>query len=173
MKLFGLLLPHLIEKATTSRLWLAALNFLMARTIPFNRPHKFKIVEIGKEQIQTFAPYRKSNQNHIRGIHACAIATVAEFSAGFLLLTNLDPQKYRLIMAKLDADYSYQAKKDIVALAALSTEKLNSEIFTPLESHDTATIIMKTEVRDISGQEVAMVRTTWQIKRWDKVRTTI
>ncbi len=165
------LLPRLISKAKQSNLWLYVLNFLMARIIPFNRPHKFSILSISEELIRTSAPYRKSNHNHIRGIHACAIATIAEFSAGFLLLTKLDPAKYRLIMAKLDADYSYQAKEDIIAEAELSTARLQEEVITPLEGQDSTTIIMTTVVWDMSGNEVAVVKTTWQVKRWDKVRT--
>lgn len=167
------LLPRLIGKAKQSPLWLYVLNFLMARIIPFNRPHKFSILEINEELIRTTAPYQRSNHNHIRGIHACAIATIAEFSAGFLLLTKLDPARYRLIMAKLDADYSYQAKEDIIAEAALSTERLREEVIEPLEEMESTTIVMTTVVRDISGNEVASVETTWQVKCWEKVRTKV
>ncbi len=167
------LLPRLIGKAKQSTLWLYVLNLLMARLIPFNRPHKFSILEISEELIRTTAPYRRSNHNHIKGIHACAIATIAEFSAGFLLLTKLDPARYRLIMAKLDADYSYQAKEDIIAEALLSTERLQQEVIAPLEEMESTTIIMTTVVRDTSGNEVAVVRTTWQVKCWEKVRTKV
>lgn len=172
MKRFKLL-PHLIEKAKKTGFWLGVLNLLMARTIPFNTPHRFKIQEIGDEKIRTFAPYRKSNHNHIRGIHACAIATVAEFSAGFLLLTKLDPTKYRLIMAKLDADYFYQAKEDIVAEASVSNEILHKQVIAPLQQHEQVAIVMTTEVFDVSNNRIASVKTTWQVKRWDKVRTKV
>lgn len=43
--------------------------------------------------------------NHVRGIHVCAIATIAEFSTGFLLLTRLDDAKYRLIMSNMELEY--------------------------------------------------------------------
>lgn len=167
------LLPHLIVKARRSGFWLFVLNLLMARTIPFNSPHKFRISEMSDEHLRTFAPYRKSNFNHIRGIHACAIATVAEFSAGFLLLTKLDPSKYRLIMGRLDADYTYQAKEDIIALAELTSERLHEEVLAPLEQGESTEIVMTTVVSDVSGNEVAEVRTTWQVKRWDRVKTKV
>lgn len=167
------LLPILILKAQGSSFWLAVLNFLLARTIPFNRPHGFRIQTISKQRMQIFGPYRRANHNHIRGIHACAIATAAEFSAGFLLLTNLDPSRFRLIMAKLEADYSYQAKEDIVAESLLPEERLQSEVVLPLRERDLTTILMTTEVRDVSGNMVAAIETTWQVKRWDKVRTKV
>jgi acyl-coenzyme A thioesterase PaaI-like protein len=167
------ILPYLIPRARQSKPWLFVLNTILARTIPFNRPHRFRIISIAKNTIETFAPYRRSNYNHIRGVHACAIATVAEFSAGFLLLTKLDPTRYRLIMGKLEADYYYQAKKDIIAEAELSEQELQKKIVVPLQHEDSATIVMTTSIRDVTGNSVARVETTWQVKNWDTVRTKI
>lgn len=166
-------LPYLIIKARRSQLWLYILNFLMARVVPFNSPHKFHIVEIGVDKILTCAPYRRSNYNHIRGVHACAIATIAEFSAGFLLLTKLDPTKYRLIMSKLEVDYFYQAKEKIFAEAKMSDQRLQQEVVLPLQDRESISIVMKTFVRDNSGNDVATGHTSWQIKRWDKVKTKV
>ncbi len=167
------LLPHLIVKARRSQLWLWVLNFMMARNVPFNRPHKFRIFEIGADKIITRAPYRRQNHNHIRGIHACAIATIAEFSAGFLLLTKLDPAKYRLIMSKLDVDYSSHAKEEIYAEAKMSDEQIQQKVILPLQQSESITIVMENVVRDSLDNEVAIAHTTWQIKRWDKVRTKV
>ncbi len=172
MKNFAIL-PYLLPRAKRSKFWLFVLNTILARTIPFNSPHKFRIQSIAQNKIETFAPYRRSNHNHIRGIHACAIATVAEFSAGFLLLTKLDPTRYRLIMGKLEADYFYQAKQDIVAEAELSEKDLQEKVVNPLRHGDSATIVMTTSIRDISGNSVARVETTWQVKNWDSVRTKV
>jgi acyl-coenzyme A thioesterase PaaI-like protein len=167
------LLPKLIVKARHSKGWLKVLNFMMGRIIPFNRPHGFCVVELQEERVRTFAPYRRSNHNHIRGIHACAIATTAEFSAGLLLLSRLDPGRYRLIMSKLDVDYSYQAKQDITAETALSDADLQARVIKPLETAESHSIIMETLVADRDGNRIACAHTTWQIKRWDKVRTKV
>jgi acyl-coenzyme A thioesterase PaaI-like protein len=167
------LLATLVKKARYSHWSLFVLNLLLARTIPFNAPHRFRIREVGEDKVVAFAPYRKRNFNHIRGIHACAIATVAEFSAGLMLLTKLDPAKYRIIMARLDARYFYQAKKDIIARAELSTERAGQEVISVLEKNESATIDMTTTVQDVSQNSVAEVTTSWQVKRWDKVRTKV
>ena len=172
MKGFAIL-PYLIPRARRSSLWLFILNTILARTIPFNRPHRFRILGIDQHKITTFAPYRRSNFNHIRGVHACAIATVAEFSAGFLLLTKLDPTRYRLIMGRLEADYFYQAKEDIIATAELSEADLQEKVVEPLRHEDAVTIVMTTSLSDVSGNDVARVKTTWQVKNWAKVRTKV
>lgn len=170
MKLFDLLGP-LTVRARQSALWLWVLNLVLGLVIPFNRPHRFAIETIGAEMVRTRSRYRKSNFNHIRGIHACAIATIAEFSAGFLLLTRLDPSRYRLIMATLEVEYRYQAKEDIFSESRFAAERMLAEVVEPLKTQELVTVTMESRVCDASGNDIALARTTWQIKRWDRVRT--
>lgn len=172
MKSFALL-PFLVSRSRYSRFWLFVLNAILARTIPFNKPHRFRITAIAEDAITAYTPYRRSNHNHIRGIHACAIATVAEFCAGFLLLTRLDPSRYRLIMGRLEADYSYQAKQPIIAEARISEDELQRCVHQPLEKELPATVVMTTLLRDLSGNHIAEVKTTWQVKDWQSVRTKV
>ena len=167
------LLPNLLSRARGSGFWLAVLNFLLGRIIPFNRPHGFDIVELGEERVRTRAAYRRVNHNHIRGIHACAIATVAEFSAGILLLSRLDPARFRLIMSRLEVDYVYQAKMAISAETVLGHDVLQAKVLAPLADQESCAIVMETVIDDAAGNRIATAHTTWQIKRWDRVRTRI
>ncbi len=167
------MLPKLLAKARGSKGWLAILNFTLGRIIPFNRPHGFHIVELGEGHVRTGASYKRVNHNHIRGVHACAIATVAEFSAGLLLLSRLDPARYRLIMSKLDVDYVYQAKMAITAETRLDDSTLRQQVLKPLATEESCSIIMETQIADAAGTLIASAHTTWQIKRWDKVRTKV
>jgi acyl-coenzyme A thioesterase PaaI-like protein len=165
------LLPRLAKGAGTSGFQLWLLNVLLGRVIPFNRPHGFKIVQIDDNLVCTEAPCRRSNHNHIRGIHACALATVAEFSAGFLLMQNFAPADYRLIMSRMDIEYKYQAKERVVSESRLSGERIEREILQPLETAPSVDIKMRSDLIDDSGNLVAVAHTFWQIKRWDRVRT--
>jgi len=164
-------LPGLVVKAETSGFWLFVLNRLLNRVIPFNRPHGFSVAEIGSDHIVSTAAYKRRNFNHIKGIHACAIATVAEFSAGFLLLARLDLQRYRLIMARIEVEYRYQAKQRIFSKCTASPELIESSIIEPLRHQDQVTVDMVSEISDADGNDIARAVTTWQIKRWDRVRT--
>ena len=169
---FDLLLP-LAEKARSSKGWLNVLNLLLSRVIPFNRPHGFGIEFISADKVRTKCTYKKANFNHIRGIHACAIATIAEFSAGFLLLTRLDPAKYRLIMSDLSVDYHYQAKDDIFSESIITSEQYEKDIIIPLQGSESVTLTMQSRVYDIKKNDIALAHTTWQVKRWDKVKTKV
>lgn len=172
MRVFDLLTP-LTTRARTSAFWLWVLNMVLGWVIPFNRPHGFGIAIIDAEYIRTRSRYRKSNFNHIRGIHACAIATIAEFSAGFLLLTWLDPARYRLIMSNLQLEYIYQAKEDIFSESRFDSERMKAEVVERLSREELVTVTMESRVFDASGHDIALAYTTWQIKRWDKVKTKV
>lgn len=167
------ILHGLLAKARKSSFWLWVLNMALGRTVPFNRPHGFKLAEIGEDRIVTFGGYRRSNHNHVRGIHACGIATIAEFSAGFLLMTKLNPNRYRLIMSRIEVDYGYQAKEDIFSESDISPERLQKEVIEPLKSQDIVSVTMESRIRDRSGNSIATALTTWQIKNWKKVKTKV
>jgi hypothetical protein len=141
--------------------------------VPFNKPHGFRVVEIGDNYLKTFVPYKKINFNHIKGIHACALATLSEFTTGFLLLIKLDPKKYRLIMQKLTMDYHYQAKMDAFAYFSLSDEWLEKSIFKPLKSEEKVIIDCEIKIHDSEGNHLSTGTVSWQIKTWDKVRTKV
>ena len=167
------LLPNLARRAQTSRGWLRLLNLVLAWVIPFNRPHGIAIAALGEDYVRTRSSYRRRNHNHVRGIHACAIATIAEMSAGFLLLTKLDPGRYRLIMSHLEVEYFYQAKEEIFAESRLDATRMAAEITDPLVSQEAVTITLESRVADRTGNHIATARTTWQVKRWDRVRTRV
>lgn len=164
-------LPKLINNARSSDRWLMVLNRMLRLLIPFNGPHGIKILQLGANLVRTTAPYQRKNFNHIRGIHACAIATIGEFSAGVMLLSRLDPTRYRLIMSRLEVEYLYQAKQDIIAETQLEEAELKSEILDPLKEEPTIYKTIETLIIDTDDRKIARVKTKWQIKAWEKVQT--
>ena len=168
MKAFALL-PGLLLKARTSPFYRWLLNRLLGRLVPFNRPHGFAIERIEADRIVTRAPNRRINHNHIRGIHACAIATLAEFSSGLVLLSRLDPTRFRLIMARIEIDYLFQARQEILATTILDVGQVQEQILERLQDADAVSFTQETLVEDRQGHTVAKAQITWQIKPWAKV----
>ena len=163
----------IIEKAKESGFYLKILNFGLNKMVPFNKPHGFKVIEIGDHHIKTLVPYKKSNFNHIKGIHACALATLSEFTTGFLLLAKLDPIKYRLIMQSLSMEYHFQAKMDAYGSFDISEEWLEELIYKPLESTDKVLIPCEVKIHDKEGNHLSTGKVNWQIKSWKKVKTKV
>lgn len=163
----------IVEKAKQSGLYRKILNIGLSRLVPFNKPHGFKITEIDDYYIKAQIPYKKANFNHIRGIHACALATISEFTTGFLLLTRLDPKKYRLIMQSLQMEYHYQAKMNCTASFRISEDWMDNNIFQPLRSSEKVIVACNVSIHDADGNHISTGLVNWQIKSWDQVKTAI
>jgi len=164
-------LKQQFDKAGKSsfRLWL--LNMGLLRIVPFNKPHGIKIVEIKDDGILVKAKNIRNNRNHIKGIHACLLATLCEYVSGLSLLTVLDPGEYRIILKNIQMTYHYQAKTDVFAKFGLSGALLHEEIIAPLQ-HETAIFKAFTiEVYDKAENHICTGLINWQIKAWKNVKT--
>ena len=161
----------IIEKAKHSAFWRWVLNQSLYQMVPFNRPHKFQVMEIEDHFLKAKIPYRESNFNHIRGLHACALATISEFATGFLLLSRLDIKKYRLIMQRIEMDYHYQGKMDAFAEFRTSEEWFKKNITDPLRSQESVVVPCEIKIHDVKGNHITTGKVFWQIKDWTKVKT--
>lgn len=164
---------EILKKARTSSFYLWLLNRSLSRMIPFNKPHGFRVVEIEEFRLKTLMPYRRSNFNHIRGLHACGLATISEFTTGFLLLSSLDMKKYRIIMQRLEMDYHYQGKMDATAEFTISNEWLEKTVVTPLKTQDAVVVPCEVKIHDEKGNHLTTGVVHWQIKDWQKVKTKV
>lgn len=162
---------HLVEKAKTSAFYLWVLNWSLDRMIPFNRPHGFRIVEIGDLHVRTKLPYRTKNLNHLKGLHACALATITEITGGFIFVTQLDPHRYRIILKKLEVDYLYQGKTDAFGEFRITQNWMNEQVIEPLQTVEAVEVVSEVNLFDAAGNQLTAGRATWQIKDWQKVKT--
>jgi len=162
---------QLIQKAEHSTFYRWLLNVSLDRMIPFNKPHGFRIVSISRNELVTRIPYRKSNFNHIRGLHACALATISEFTTGFLLISRLDMKQYRIIMQRLEMDYHYQGKMDAQASFSITDSWLEENIYTPLKTQEAVVIPCEVKIHDTKNNQLTTGKVFWQIKDWQKVKT--
>jgi hypothetical protein len=163
----------ILVKARQSSFYRAILNWGLDRMIPFNKPHGFRVIETGPNHLKTLIPYKKRNFNHIRGLHACALATISEFTTGFLLISKLDEKKYRLIMQRLEMDYHYQGKMDAVASFEAADEWFEQKIYSPLRTTESVVVICEVKIHDVQGNHLTTGHVHWQIKDWQKVKTKV
>ena len=166
-------LKHWVEKAEKSAMYLSILNFVLARMVPFNKPHGFRVVSIQKDAIKVLLPYRKKNLNHIRGLHACALATVSEFTTGLVLLLKLDAKKYRLIMQRLEMDYHYQGKMNAYASFSVDESWMNEKVYAVLNNDESVVVPCEVLIHDEKGNHLTTGKVFWQIKDWQRVKTKV
>ena len=141
--------------------------------VPFNRPHGFEVVELGEDHVRILIPYKRSNFNHIKGLHACALATISEYATGLLLLSKLGFDTYRIIMQRLEMDYHYQGKMNATAQFSTTEKWFNENIYEPLQSRDAVVVPCEVHIHDEKGNHLTTGKVFWQIKNWSKVRTKV
>lgn len=164
-------LHSLVKKASHSSFYLWLLNVVLWRTVPFNRPHRLKITAINDNEVCMEAPYIRRNQNHIKGIHACLLATLCEYATGFSLLLQLSPKDYRIILKNIQMTYHYQAKGPVIARFSLDQKMIEEKILQPLTEADAVFHEFPIEIYDTKNQHICTGLINWQIKSWSKVKT--
>ncbi|KAA5534656.1 DUF4442 domain-containing protein [Taibaiella lutea] len=158
-------------KARKSSFHLWLLNAGLLHAVPFNKPHGIKIVEINDDGVLVKAKNVRNNQNHIKSIHACLLATLCEYVSGLSLLTALNPKEYRIILKNIQMTYHYQAKTDVFAAFGLTDKFLNEEIITPLQQEAAIFKEFTVEVYDEAKNHICTGLINWQIKAWKHVKT--
>lgn len=161
----------LILKAGSSNFYKWLLNMVLWNMIPFNKPHKLLVTKIHPGNIEIKLPYIKRNFNHIRGLHACSMATQAEYATGMALITKLDSKEFRIIMQKIEMEYFYQGKSDAVARFAVTDDWLQSQVHDVLASGLPAIVQCEVDIYDKDENKLATGKIHWQIKSWSEVRT--
>ncbi len=160
----------LISKASESSFYLWMLNVVFSRAVPFNAPHGFKIIAIKPGSTEVLLPYRKSNLNHVKGIHACALATLCEYTSGITLVSMFSEKDYRIILKLLHIDYHYQARMDVVAEFSVSKEFISQNVLQPLTKEEAVFLNLEIKVHDTDQNHICTCLANWQVKKWNKVK---
>lgn len=163
-------LLSIAQKAKHSKFYLWLLNLILWRVIPFNHSHSIWIMALTDTGVTVKLPYIRSNQNHLKGMHACALATLCEYACGISLITRLDPKAIRLILKDLKMDYHSQGKGAVFVTFNLDERTFTDEVLNPLTQDGAVLKTFVTEVFDLNQKLICTGQVTWQLKQWDKVR---
>ena len=144
------------------------LQQILNRKISFNAWHRFKFLKLSAEEVIIEAPFIRANRNHLGGIHACAIATIGEYSAGLTLLKNFGFSNYRIIMKELSVEYIKQAPEKIFA-KAIFKRQVKQNILDNLAKNSADSLTLESNIYNSNEEKIATVTTKWQIKDWKKV----
>ena len=96
------------------RLRSRSLTLLLGSQVRFAGTARVRIHELGQERAILSLKNRRPVQNHIKGIHAAAMALLAESASGFLVGMNVPDDKLPLIKT-MKIDYLKRAQGDLTA----------------------------------------------------------
>jgi len=136
---------------------------LMQEVIPFNRPHRLTVKSLSDERCEVVLPFRRRNLNHVGTMHACALATAAEYASGLCVLSAFGVGRIRLVMADLKMAYSRRGDSSCVAEAKLPSDVL-AEVQKKLKAEGRCAFELHSEVRDADDEVVAEAQITWHLK---------
>ena len=145
---------------------------LLQEVIPFNRPHRLTVHVLGEFEAEVRLPFLRRNKNHLGTMHACAMATAAEYASGLCVLRVIGMEGYRLVMSEMNVQYTRRAEGACTAKACIDLEEREA-LMRGLEAEGKHGIVLVSKVVDYSGTLVAEARVHWHVKRLDasKLRT--
>ena len=161
-----------LQKLQPDFLRLKLLDKVFQTMIPFNRGLGFEIKKLDPESCVIFSPDKKRRQNHVAGAHACALALLGEYTAGLLLAQHYNPERYRFIISHLEVEYHKQGRGALTGTALKpSVAVLLGEADQNKQSEKETFVDLVTEIKNSNDELVAIVKTKWQAKPWDLVRS--
>jgi len=99
------------------------LSLMIGRTVKYVGTSGVKCLELNNYKSVFFIKNKNKVRNHIGGIHAAAMALVAETATGMLVGMNIPPDKVGVIKS-LKVDYLKRVEGDLTAVATITDEQI-------------------------------------------------
>jgi acyl-coenzyme A thioesterase PaaI-like protein len=130
--------------------------WLFGRMIRFGIPYTASIRPLVQEVRPGYARVqmhdRRRVRNHLNSLHAIALANLGEFTGG-LAMTATVPPTIRSILVKLEVEFVKKARGTVTAECHCTVPVVTTSL-----DH-----VVRTSVRDASGEEVTHVTATWRL----------
>lgn len=128
---------------------------IFGRVVPFVGTSALRYEELTPERVVVSIRNRRPVQNHIKGVHAAAMALLAETATGFAVGMNLPDDKLPLIKS-LKVEYLKRTQGDMRAVATLTREQVELIRGTPKGE-----VLVPVIVTDESGEEPIRCEMLW------------
>jgi acyl-coenzyme A thioesterase PaaI-like protein len=126
-------------------------SYLFGRLVPYTGTVRPIIEEIEPGHARVRMRERRRLRNHLRSIHAIALANIGELASGLAMIAAL-PDKTRAIVTNLEIDYIKKARGTLEAVG---------EAQPPETVTDPVTIPAYAVIRNRDGERVASVTVHW------------
>ena len=140
-----------LPKSIRSTLWSKAFG----RIVPMVGTANIRYLEVDQDHVTVRIENTRNMQNHIQGVHAAAMALLAETATGFL--TGLHVPDNRILLIKsLHVDYLKVAQGGLTATATLSAEQKSF-----IADNDKGELLIPVTVIDDAGNAPIQCQMLW------------
>lgn len=140
-------LPGFLRKALRNR--------LLGRAIPFTGTAGIEFRELGEDRVTLHLANRRKVRNHIGGVHAAAVALLAETASGLALGMHIPDDKLPLLKS-MTLRYVRRSSGGLVAIAQLTDSQIAE-----LLDHERGDMNIAVEVRDAGNEETVVCEMIW------------
>lgn len=146
-------LPHRFHEPLLSR--------LLGSQVRFAGTANVRIQELSSDEVRMSLANQRRVRNHIGGVHAAAMALLAESASGCMVGMNLPDHKLPLIRS-LKVDYLRRASGGLRAIATLTAEQRRAML-----EDDKGEALVQVTVLDDTGSEPirCVMHWAWITKR--------
>jgi acyl-coenzyme A thioesterase PaaI-like protein len=124
-----------------------------------------KALEIKPRYVKLTLPL-KGNENHLQTmIYAGGLFTLAEMPGGVLFMATFVSKKYYPIVKEMTIKFLLPAETDVFIEMSMTEEKVE-QIQTEAEKNGKADYIIEGEIKNTSGQVVAVSKGTYQMRAY-------
>ena len=132
----------------------AIFGALFARQVPYSASIGASVLALEPGHVRLALRDRRAVRNHLGSIHAVALTNLGELASG-LAMTAAMPTDVRGIVTRIETEYRKKARGTLVA---------ESRVDFPEVTGDTD-LDVRAEIRDVSGELVAVVLVKWRLGR--------
>lgn len=129
-------------------------SFILARAVPYTGTLRAQVLAVAPGYACVALNDRRRVRNHLRSIHALALANLGEFASALSMMSTA-PRGLRMIVTQLSIDYLKKARG---RLTAEGRSQLPATITTETEQ------MVFADIRDASGEVVARVAVKWLLR---------
>jgi acyl-coenzyme A thioesterase PaaI-like protein len=122
------------------------------RTVPYSATVRPRVLTLEPGHVRIAIDDRRGVRNHLRSVHAIALANVAELASGLAMTTAL-PEGVRGIVTRISVEYTKKARGPLIAESRCEVPAVTAEI-----EHD-----FVADVTDAQGDRVARATVTWRL----------
>lgn len=132
-----------------------AVTMLMGRVVPYVATSDVQIEELTAERCIASIPNHRQVRNHIGGIHAAAMALLAETATGFVVAVNV-PDTHVPVIKTLRVDYRKRLKGAMRVEAWLTQDQRGR-----IQAEDKGEVTVHVRATDEAGQEPIECEMVW------------